>query len=52
MTKHIISLAPEAGIRDVCEALLDQCVSFLLAIKGEHLQGEASKKHILRHFIK
>ncbi len=52
MTQHIISLAPEAGIRDVCEALLDQRVSFLPVIKGEHLQGVTSKKHILRHFIK
>ncbi len=52
MAKRIISITPEAGIRDACEVLLDKRVSLLPVIKDGHLQGVVSWKDILRHFLK
>lgn len=52
MNKNIISVGPQAGIREACAILLDNGVSLLPVIDSSGLIGVISWKDILRHFIR
>lgn len=52
MNKKIVSVGPQAGIREACATLLDNDVSLLPVIDSSGLIGVLSWKDVLRHFLR
>lgn len=51
MSKRLVAIHPDAGIREACKVLLDNRVSLLPVVGDKKLVGVVSWKDILRYFV-